>query len=109
MTYLNLLGEHMVIINSHEVAVDLFEKRGTLYSDRPVLPSTVIAGYPNTLPLVPYGDRFREQRRMINQTVGTRSLVENYNDLEEEEVRQLLLNILRDPCSGDNIMEHLKL
>ena len=34
MIYLNVLGEHFVILNSLEVISDLFEKRSSNYSDR---------------------------------------------------------------------------
>jgi hypothetical protein len=34
MIYLNVLGQHFVILNSLEVITDLFEKRSSNYSDR---------------------------------------------------------------------------
>ena len=34
MIYLNVLGEHYVILSSLEVITDLFEKRSSNYSDR---------------------------------------------------------------------------
>ena len=34
-----VLGQTIVVLNSHKVARDLLEKRGTIYSDRPALPS----------------------------------------------------------------------
>ena len=34
MIYLNILGEHFVILNSLEVVTDLLEKRSSNYSDR---------------------------------------------------------------------------
>ena len=34
MIYLNVLGQHFVILSSLEVISDLFEKRSTIYSDR---------------------------------------------------------------------------
>ena len=35
MIYLNVLGQHFVILNSLKVTTDLFEKRSSNYSDRP--------------------------------------------------------------------------
>ena len=99
----------MVIVNSQEIAVELLDKRGALYSDRPRIQSTRIIGYTNTLPLVPYGDRFREQRRMLNRTMGTRALVDAYAPLEEQEARYLLFSLLRDSSSGDHVLDHLKM
>ena len=35
MMYLSALGKGVLVINSQRVAIDLFEKRSTIYSDRP--------------------------------------------------------------------------
>jgi hypothetical protein len=35
LTYLNAGGQPLLFINSHKAAVDLLEKRGQIYSDRP--------------------------------------------------------------------------
>ena len=34
MMYLNVLGQHIVVLSSLEVITDLFEKRSSNYSDR---------------------------------------------------------------------------
>lgn len=34
--YLNLLGQHVIVLNSLQSAVDLLDKRGAIYNDRPV-------------------------------------------------------------------------
>lgn len=34
---LNMLGTDLIILNSYEAATDLLDKRGAIYSDRPVL------------------------------------------------------------------------
>ena len=33
--YLNALGQHIVVMNSHKVAGDLLDRRSIIYSDRP--------------------------------------------------------------------------
>ena len=33
--YINVLGQGILVINSQRVAVDLLEKRSSIYSDRP--------------------------------------------------------------------------
>ena len=35
MLHLNILGQSIVILNSVKAAVNLLDKRGTIYSDRP--------------------------------------------------------------------------
>lgn len=34
VVHLSVVGTHLVIVNSHEAAVELFEKRSAIYSDR---------------------------------------------------------------------------
>jgi hypothetical protein len=38
IVYANVCGNDMVFLNSAEVALDLLEKRSSIYSDRPRLP-----------------------------------------------------------------------
>jgi hypothetical protein len=33
--YLNAAGQPVVVLNSHKVAMDLLDRRATIYSDRP--------------------------------------------------------------------------
>jgi hypothetical protein len=35
---INTMGQTVVVLNSLEIAKDLLEKRGTIYSDRPWIP-----------------------------------------------------------------------
>lgn len=39
--YLHVFGQGLVFLNSYEAAVDLLEKKGSIYSDKP---SLVMAG-----------------------------------------------------------------
>lgn len=36
--YLSIMGKPMIILNSAKSAIDLLDKRGAVYSDRPVFP-----------------------------------------------------------------------
>ncbi|EJD53382.1 hypothetical protein AURDEDRAFT_20553, partial [Auricularia subglabra TFB-10046 SS5] len=37
VVYLNALGQHIIVLNSPEAIQDLLIKRGSNYSDRPIL------------------------------------------------------------------------
>ena len=41
LVYLNVFGQGLLFVNSYEAAVDLLEKRGAIYSDKPKM---VMAG-----------------------------------------------------------------
>jgi hypothetical protein len=36
--HFEVLGQHMMVVNSRELARELFEKRSRIYSDRPYVP-----------------------------------------------------------------------
>jgi hypothetical protein len=36
--YLNLMGKHAIVLNSAKAAVDVLDRRGANYSDRPQFP-----------------------------------------------------------------------
>lgn len=47
LVYLNVFGQGLLFVNSYEAAVDLLEKRGAIYSDKPKM---VMAGELCALP-----------------------------------------------------------
>ena len=55
----------MIIVNSAAI-LDELEKKGSPYSDRPVLEmGSELAGYSQTLVLIAYGARFRTYRKHL--------------------------------------------
>ena len=49
MIYFSSWGRPHIVINSHDAAVELLEKRSTLYSDRPRMPminELCVSGFP---------------------------------------------------------------
>lgn len=106
LVYLSIMGESLVIINSYETAIDLLEKRSSLYSDRIQLPSSVFIGFTDVVASAAYAsDRFREQRRMITQVVGTRALVEQLWPGQKDAINKFLPRLLEDP---EHFIDHLR-
>ena len=103
---ISMMGQPLVVVNSHKVAVDLLDKRSAIYSDRPQMPSAEIIGYTNVLPLMQYGDRFRDLRRMYGSALGSRSLVERFAPLQEASAHRFLYRLLTDPA---DFVNHIKL
>lgn len=103
---LSIMGQPLAIVNSYETAIDLLEKRSSLYSDRPQPVSLVFVGFTKVLPSTSYTDgRFKEQRRMITQVVGTRALVEQLWQAQKGVVSKFLSRLSKDP---ENFVEHLR-
>jgi hypothetical protein len=98
--YVNVLGQEMIVLNSSKAAVDLFDKRSANYSDRPVVTMCgEIVGWSRSLALLRYGPRFREFRKYLSRTMGTRGSMERFTPLLEKEGTKFLARVMADPGS----------
>ncbi|KAF7352075.1 O-methylsterigmatocystin oxidoreductase [Mycena venus] len=91
--HLKVLGRSMVILDTYQAAVDLLDKRGSIYSDRPKLTLYELLGWKPSLPFLQYGKQFNTQRQM-HQTYLSRHKVENYKPMQTQEARMLVRNLL---------------
>jgi hypothetical protein len=100
------LGQTFIILNSAEIAIEMLEKKNSIYSDRPILQmGGELIGWKNTLVLLPYGDRFRRSRRLFHQTIGNTSMIKQFLPLEEFETRRFLRRVLAKP---EDLAAHIR-
>ncbi|KAF7375542.1 putative monooxygenase [Mycena sanguinolenta] len=83
IVYVDALGQPIIIINSAKVANDLLDKRGSIYSDRPIWP---------------YNESWRQQRKIVAQAFSP-AAVRQYHPLQETEARKLVHGLLDDPST----------
>ncbi|KAG1855191.1 cytochrome P450 [Suillus subalutaceus] len=106
ITHIEVLGRHIVVLNSVKTAMEMMDSKSTLYSDRPVLPMAgELVGWKDSLPFLPYGDRFRRYRRNFHRVIGSRAAVDVYNEIEEVETHRFLKRVLAKP---DQLQEHVR-
>ncbi|KAG2064898.1 cytochrome P450 [Suillus decipiens] len=106
ITHIEVLGRHIIVLNSVKTAMEMMDSKSTLYSDRPILPMAgELVGWKDSLPFLPYGDRFRQQRRNFYKVIGSRAAVNVYNEIEEVETRRFLKRVLAKP---DQLQEHVR-
>lgn len=105
----SVLGRTMIIINSFEVADALLNQKGSIYSDRPILPmATELVGWDRTIALLRNGDRHRYYRSLYQRVMGTHEAVQKYHALIEDETRHSMRRILSQHEPGD-ILKHLRM
>ncbi|KAF7346386.1 O-methylsterigmatocystin oxidoreductase [Mycena sanguinolenta] len=104
VVHASALGQHVVVVNSIKAAVELFEKRAYIYSDRPVITMIELMGWDFNLGFMPVGDRWRKHRRMLQQNFR-RDMSRNYHSIQLKKIRQLLRELLSSP---QDFREHLK-
>ncbi|KAG2070197.1 cytochrome P450 [Suillus decipiens] len=98
ISHIEVLGQHFIVLNSVKSAIDMLDKKSTVYSDRPVLPMAgELVGWKPTLALLPYGDSFRQQRKNIHQIMGNRTALHVYHPIEEIETRRFLKRVFSNP------------
>ncbi|KAJ7174153.1 cytochrome P450 [Mycena crocata] len=96
-----LLGQPFVIVNDPAIAVEILDKRGTLYADRPTLEMANMSGWDRALSNARYGPRFREYRKLIGRVIGTRGSMVKFYPLEDYQANMFLKRVLGDPQSFD--------
>ena len=95
---LTLLGQPIVVLSSAKHAIDLLDKRGNIYSDRPrLVMGGELVGFNKTLALAPYDDRFREYRKNFAKAFGGRAQMETRMEFVEHEMAKFLQRVLDNP------------
>ncbi|KAG1759313.1 cytochrome P450 [Suillus occidentalis] len=96
IVYSHLLCQHIVVINSEKVAIELLGKRSYNYSDRPDLPTNELFGLGFNTILMKYGARWRCQRRIFNQAFRAEAAL-SYRPMQERKAQQLVRDMLDNP------------
>ncbi|KAI0336743.1 CyP450 monooxygenase [Cubamyces sp. BRFM 1775] len=104
VVYLNALGQPMLVLGTHNAAVDLLEKRSAVYSDRAYSPMVDLGGFDWVLTLLRYGLRWRRHRRMFHQFFNP-NVVTQYRPVQRAGVAQFLSRLLSTP---DELREHIR-
>ncbi|KAJ6622792.1 cytochrome P450 [Mycena sp. CBHHK59/15] len=90
------LGQHIIIVNSVDVASELCEKRAHIYSDRPVVTMVELTGWDINVGLMPYADRWRQHRKIFQQYFR-RDASLSYRPVQMEKIHDLLRELLATP------------
>ncbi|KAM5531259.1 hypothetical protein V8D89_015060 [Ganoderma adspersum] len=96
IVYLNAGGQPMIVLGSHEAAIDLLEKRSSNYSDRLFSCVASLSGWTWLFSVNSYGARWRRTRRLFHQHMHQNAIVA-YRPIQERETAKYLLRILETP------------
>ncbi|KAJ3563160.1 hypothetical protein NP233_g9121 [Leucocoprinus birnbaumii] len=103
---ISIFGRRMIIVGSSEVAIELLEKRGASYSDRPTLQmGGEMIGWKNILSMLPYGERHKTYRRLFYQSIGNNASMSKFYPIEEDETHKFLKQLLSSP---DGLSKHIR-
>ncbi|KAF8069217.1 cytochrome P450 [Lyophyllum atratum] len=89
-----VFSRKLVIINSYELAMRLFES--TQYSDRPRRRMVELSGFDQTILFMPYGEEVRRGRKLMRKEMNTSSL-QAYHATHVKEAHAFAKKLLDDP------------
>lgn len=103
---ISIMGRRIVVVNSAKIASEMLDRKSVVYSDRPAIQMAgELVGWRDALPCLPYDHRFRNQRRMIHQVIGTNAAVASFNPMLEKGTKKFLRRVLEEP-SG--LLDHVR-
>ncbi|KAJ7249131.1 cytochrome P450 [Mycena haematopus] len=97
--YFDVLGKPMIVLSTEKTAVDLLNKRSSIYSDRPRFILYEMIGWSTTLSLMPYGKRFALHRR-LHQSYLNREKCRQFRPMQALEAHILVKNLLESAPEG---------
>ncbi|GJJ15722.1 hypothetical protein Clacol_010000 [Clathrus columnatus] len=105
LVYLDIFGTSMLFVNSYDIAKEMFDKKGNIYSNRPI--STVMTDLLKldwTLLLLRYSEKWRRTRTYFHQYFNP-AIAENYKDIHMKYVKVLLQRLYHSP---ENYRAHIR-
>jgi len=103
--HLAAAGSNIVVLNTFDAAVELLDKRSSRYSSRPQFTMGELMGWDWLMPGMPYGDRWRERRRLLIKHFNPNN-TSAHQPVEMEFIRKMLLRLLEDPKNFIAITRH---
>ncbi|KAJ6494054.1 cytochrome P450 [Mycena vitilis] len=105
VVHVHILGQGLVFLNSPEATMDLLDKKGSIYGDKPSLVMAgELCGCDNMVAFTRYGDQSKRQRKLINQAFGIQ-VIPSYHPLIESQTHSFLRRLVADPS---NYMDHAR-
>ncbi|QRW07923.1 cytochrome P450 family protein [Ceratobasidium sp. AG-Ba] len=103
--YVPVVGDSLIILNSHQAAIELLERRSALYSSRPrLIMAGDLVGWDVLLGLTPYGNTVRRVRRLLHDGMSMKAM-QAWQPYQEEEALKFIQRLLLTP--GD-LVAHIR-
>ncbi|KAH6880527.1 cytochrome P450 [Thelonectria olida] len=98
-----ILNQPVIVLNSVRAAVDLLDKRGANYCDRPRFVLFEVMGWGKTLTFLRWGPSFRIHRKILQKSFQ-KSNITQYRPLQQREMTTMLKGIVDKPADWETIM-----
>ena len=98
-----VLGQSVIVLNSVRMAVDLLDKRGSNYCDRPRFILFEVMGWRKTLTFLRWGPVFRKHRKILQRSFQKSNILQ-YRQLQEREAAVLIQGLRERPAEWEIIL-----
>ncbi|KAJ6472441.1 cytochrome P450 [Mycena sanguinolenta] len=95
--HLQVLGRDMIILDSYQAALDLLDKRGLIYSDRPKFTLYQLLGWDPSFVFVSYGTKTQIVQWQMHQSYLSRHNIGDFKLMQTEQSRRLVQNLMESP------------
>ncbi|KAJ7482244.1 cytochrome P450 [Mycena galericulata] len=94
---LNLAGQPVVVLNDHQIATDLLDRRSAIYSDRPqfIMAGEILTGG-IFIAFSTYGELWKKLRRAAHEGLNHK-VSQAYEPIQEREAASLLKYMIEQP------------
>lgn len=94
---MHVLGREFIVLNSSKAALELFDHRGALYSDRPhLVMAGDLVGRRDSVLFHQYGDRLKRHRKLLRNALNSHRSSE-YWPMQELESWKLMSALIETP------------
>ncbi|KAI5116387.1 hypothetical protein M0805_006559 [Coniferiporia weirii] len=107
VSQMKLFNKKLIMLNSYDAVVDLFDKRSALYCHRPPRTMALLCGFTDAIVFQNYGEKFRGARKMLSAEIGPRGVTGHYSLLLEE--ARLMARRLLDAQGAASRQQEVKL
>jgi hypothetical protein len=87
----------MMVINSAQMAIDMQDSKGSIYSDRELTPIMKLVGWTDTLTFSNPGPFLRQQRGYLHRLFGTQAALKDQHSVIEGESHRFLQHVFSSP------------
>ncbi|KAI0064159.1 cytochrome P450 [Artomyces pyxidatus] len=94
-------GHLSIIVNTRKAARELYERRSTVYADRPQLTMINLMGWDFDTSLIPYNDEWRAHRKIFHHNLNTWN-APAHHPVQLAQTEILLKSLYTDPHEFEN-------
>jgi hypothetical protein len=97
IVHMPILGRHIIVVNSAQMAIDMMDSKGSIYSNRELTPMLKLSGWGDIMSLAQPGAFFKQQRGYMHKLFGTQAALSEQYGIIEGESRRFLQHVSSSP------------